>query len=593
MATSQFGGIPLDSSVPASSFGGVPVDSAATPTSRFGGLPLSAQSTQDQPGIVSRFFSGVGDTLSKTAQKLNIENTLDAIENIGDRMRAGDWGAIKDAVDFLPQMRVGDQRGPLPQQTADLQDTYQKIKTGDYSGAAADVLPYVLVNAGPSAVDATSNAVSAGINASKPIVQGVKAATPAIIRNLPVVGKPVAAGWDAFQAGRQAFQDARAQQQSDAAVQAQRANPTQPLWQQAGTQPTNPEPPKGPELSDADLADIRAQWQQKMQARKSAVTSSDPQQQTPQPPVSLLDDIARAQAGKAYAKLTPGQQAKAQSIAQRMLSRSTPAAEAPSQPTPTPEATAPSPAAPAPPQKPGSGVSAPSAVPPASGGATYSQPNASGSSTPDSRGTTLDGMLAQVQYYPPGAAKDIPTPAQLGYGVYGEMLPDDSSTLRHIQAENEKAYNAADYAFRNGITDPRIFDLLDSTQRKQFMQEALDHGRMVGNPTPQTAYRTGLDGHTLRLAKAHLTKMVSDADNDPNGAQPQAISPGLGPVLAAPTVRALTSAADAGILDSLSSGQKATLQTLVRTGDNDSIQRMLKDMSAAYGSSAQTASSSK
>ncbi len=93
----------------------------------------------------------------------------------------------------------------------------------------------------------------------------------------------------------------------------------------------------------------------------------------------------------------------------------------------------------------------------------------------------------------------------------------------HIRAENEKAFNAADFAFRNGITDPNVLAQMTEAQKQAFMNGsqdgpgALQHGRDVGNPTPKTKYRanpqTGsiLDGHTLRLAQAHLAKMVADA----------------------------------------------------------------------------------
>lgn len=126
----------------------------------------------------------------------------------------------------------------------------------------------------------------------------------------------------------------------------------------------------------------------------------------------------------------------------------------------------------------------------------------------------------------------------------------DSSTLSHIRAENEKAFNAADFAFRQGIRDPEFFDNLSEQEKRDFMngkvegkgknatiQEpgALQHGREVGNPTPQTRYQanreTGsiLDGHTLRLAKDHLQKM---ADNEP--AAPEVTAPGPPAQVAAP-----------------------------------------------------------
>lgn len=131
-----------------------------------------------------------------------------------------------------------------------------------------------------------------------------------------------------------------------------------------------------------------------------------------------------------------------------------------------------------------------------------------------------------AEFYPKDT-KGIPTPKDLGFGVYADMVPDDSSTLAHIQAQNEKAYNVADYAFNSGIRDPKVFDMLDEEQRKDLVHEALAHGNKVGNPIPAstefedngaakkgTGYKTGLSGHSLRLAKAHLEKMAQDEINN-------------------------------------------------------------------------------
>lgn len=155
--------------------------------------------------------------------------------------------------------------------------------------------------------------------------------------------------------------------------------------------------------------------------------------------------------------------------------------------------------------------------------------------------------------YPGGGPTHIPTPAELGFGVYTNLRPEDSSTLLHIRAENEKAFNAADFAFQNGITDPNFWDGMTEPDKRAFMNGAkqpdgtvaggaLQHGRAADNPTPKTTYRpnpqTGsiLDGHTLRLAKAHLAKMVADAASpdtaqtgaaiEATAAQPEALANG-------------------------------------------------------------------
>lgn len=393
---------------PQPGFGGVPVGPSAQATAQpgFGGVPIAAPQPQAQPGFFSRAASLIGDTLSKTAGKLNIENTLDSIEDIGDRMRNGDWSSIRDALNFLPQMHVGDSRGPAPQQTAELQDTYQKIKGGDYSGAAANVLPYILANAGAVPTEGIANAAGATGTAIRGAARAVATNPPRFSdiapfgiagEVIPGVGWKTGAGIGAAQkiirSGVAGAQDALAERATNLAAAAQRANPrpslpqqaglqssdpgpippVQPippqyptnraatpataprtrvsLPQQAGVQGTTPEVPQGPNLTDAELAQIRADWQQKMQQRKAASTASPapandgftsdlatgrvslPAQsppagfaartangQVPQPEdVNLLDDIARAQAGKPFQKLSPQQQTVVQSLAQRMF----------------------------------------------------------------------------------------------------------------------------------------------------------------------------------------------------------------------------------------------------------------------------------
>lgn len=353
--------------------------------------PLSA----DQPGFLSRAASFVGDTLSKTAHKMNIENTLDAIENIGDSIRAGDWKAAGHSlVQFLP----------------DPEATYEKVKAGDYSGAASDVLPYVLgagaawegggggipkqplTEAATASGDAVKNAAATAGTALKGAAQGVAEANKRGFNNpahgaaiaaaqVPVVGHPLAAiieatntAVGAVKGARNALAERATQNASEAAaadldarLAAQRANPRISLPQQAGVQTSNPEPPalvepippayptnratapaprppapatrvslpqqagvqatpqsvpEGPNLTDADLAQIRSDWVEKMQARKAARTPATNGNAAPtqtSEDVSLLDDIARAQAQKPFAKLTASQQAGVRTLAARIL----------------------------------------------------------------------------------------------------------------------------------------------------------------------------------------------------------------------------------------------------------------------------------
>lgn len=443
-------------------------------------------------------------TSSKLARNLNLQNTLDAVGEIDNKLGQGDYAGAWESI-----------KGLVPGIIAHPLDTvhavYQKAAEGDYSGATADLITHALVLHGAfegvrgvmpeSARAAVSETVNKGTDAASkvtdavgPYAAGVKAAAPAVVRNLPVVGKPVGAALDAFTSARDAYTAARAQQARDALVAQSRANPRSSLAEQAGIQPGGPTPIPTVQPIAPDIAALRAKLEARMQQNQAAnaPAAEAGAMSTPSPPAedtALLDDIARGQTGKSFAKLDPKAQAMVRSLAQRVTQGATPAAEA-QPPAPTSLATAPSQTASAPVPAPGSSVSPPAAVVPAQ------------------QTTSLLDLLKNPEYYPPTAPKHIPTPAELGHGVYGESLPAASSVLGHLKAENEKAFNAADYAFSQGITDPAFLDKLD----QQAMNDAvLRHGRQAGNPTPKTVYRRGLDEHTLTLAKAHLAKMAADA----------------------------------------------------------------------------------
>ena len=147
----------------------------------------------------------------------------------------------------------------------------------------------------------------------------------------------------------------------------------------------------------------------------------------------------------------------------------------------------------------------------------------------------------QEHYQPTNRATNnriVPTPVELGYrGVYSAEGPQGESWVRHMASQNEKAFNAADYAFQNGARDPRIFDNFTPKSAEDFRQEMLLHAKEIGNAHPRFTvegtdsagnaivkggYATPLQGMSADLAKAHLQRMV---DNDAAGKPPVAEGP--------------------------------------------------------------------
>jgi hypothetical protein len=511
-------------------------------------LPSALTVVSSQPlepsSLASRVISGVGHTLQKTADNLNVENVLRRIGNADDLAGQGRWAdAWNEIRGLLPggsdsQQVLGNQQGStLDEQKQFVQDTYNKAKSGDYSGAGANVLTAGLANAehaGPvvdEVADAAKNAASTTATAAKGAAKGVVEANKGGLQNpvhgaafatslIPVVGHKLAAAIEAGNNLHGAVKGARQALQERAAAQAEAEEtetaPEASAPEESKTTPAAPVTPPAPESTPAPAP-----------------------QQAPSPGEDreFLDQIARAQTKKPFAKLTPAEQAAVRTLAQRLRPSAAPA-EAPPPATSTGPATPPSPADAA--IRPASETPVlPSSAAPrrayteSEARSQSSGPNGGGESP---NGTTLGKLVERQEYYPPQAEapKHIPSPAELGFGVYGDIRPDDSSTLDHIRAENEKAFNAADFAFRNGITNPEVFDRMSEAQKRDFMlgakqadgtfaPGALQHGRAVGNPTPKTTYRpnpkTGsiLDGHTLRLAKAHLAKMAADAQANGNG----------------------------------------------------------------------------
>lgn len=265
----------------------------------------------------------------------------------------------------------------------------------------------------------------------------------------------------------------------------------------------------------------------------------------------LLEQLSLSQLKKPLKKATPAERASLESVAARVRAAQpvaaaspvvpgTPAGAAPAALPATPPATPPSPAGAALPenlQMPALPAQiAPSAPAPVS----RFQPSVGEPSAASTR-PTEHVPLGRVEFYPEGGPSHIPTPGELGRGVYvPEGTEMDSSTLSHLRAENEKGYNAAHYAYSQGITDPKALANLTKAEQRTFMQEAVAHGRAVGNPVPKIKYNmnretgTWLAGKTLRLAQEHLQKMVDEGG-------PQAPAPGqlARPETAAETVEQL------------------------------------------------------
>lgn len=325
---------------------------------------VDSQPLPDNRGTVQKAGDFVADTFSKTAHNMNIGNVLDSLSKIDDAFKQG---GIHDAIDKAREAGV--------RPSDFVSSLYDKIRGGDYSGAAADIIPFAFgaegatgkaTEAAGAAAEATANAARTAADYTGAAVKG--AATNAGEHGLATVasaalGHPhLAAGIlarDIAQgaipaikakiAERAAAADAAAM---DARVAAQRANPRPSLADQAGIQPEPPvsAPPIEPIVPAAPTARALVPagpppaipippgrvplWQQKgIQAEPPlSVPPIEPMQPPPRAPrtatpvvaattpvadPALLDGISQSLTKKPFAKLNAQEQATVQSLASK------------------------------------------------------------------------------------------------------------------------------------------------------------------------------------------------------------------------------------------------------------------------------------
>lgn len=517
------------------------------------------------PGVLSRAASFVGDTLSKTAHSMNPENIMAQAGNIDTGLGHGqvDWDSVKKLI---------------PNPVAFAKDTYQKLSSGDVSGAIANIAPLLFIKGGPEVTEATGDAAESAANAVKnsPVVAGAKAAAPAIIKNLPVLGKPITAATNAFQDAVAAARDKAASNARDAAVAAQRANPRPSLADQAGIM-GDPAPAAAPSgISPADIAVARQQLIDKIAARRAANTTpparvSQAQQQgvnlkpsTPEPPTPLSLtpeqrlDLAIQQASKIAARqrppiakdITPPVTVGLPSTKAVAASVET---EAPAS-TPSRAGAAPDPQAEdtklldgiaqgqtgkatatfarlTPEQQlkariiasnikkastPEPVTAAPEPVSPATTSVNPSQ--SVQAPTVSSAPATIDELRAKVEaakpeYYQP-----------TGRATNGRIVPTPAELGKGISGDPDSSATLR----VAGSENEKAFNVADFLFNKgvknpaildeiptdeEFMEMARQHGKAVGNAVPQNKYQSTLHDKTLDLAKAHLQKMTDDEEN--------------------------------------------------------------------------------
>jgi hypothetical protein len=118
--------------------------------------------------------------------------------------------------------------------------------------------------------------------------------------------------------------------------------------------------------------------------------------------------------------------------------------------------------------------------------------------------------------------------------VYSKGGSGKAASGRVLKYENQKGYAAALWAYKNGITDPGVFDRMTEAEKVDFMNGrtnpetgelepgAIQHAKEMNNPAPKgpkyqvnTDTGTILGENTLEFAKAHLRKLVADGGPRP------------------------------------------------------------------------------
>lgn len=144
----------------------------------------------------SRVIQFLGDTASKTAQNMNVENILHAVPGSAmeakDKLQGIDWErAARDTAILGPAGMFA-----LPF----LRDTVEKVHQGDFSGALANVIPF-LIPSGQEGAMASANRF-AGTDAATALAGAAKGAATTPIRYGSLIpyglgGEMLGAGWHA------------------------------------------------------------------------------------------------------------------------------------------------------------------------------------------------------------------------------------------------------------------------------------------------------------------------------------------------------------------------------------------------------------
>ena len=85
---------------------------------------------QDQPSLLARAGSFVKNTLSKTADNMNLENIMRPLSEIDTSLKEGNIENVRNTLNGL-----------VPDPVAFVKGLADKIHSGNASGATADVLP--------------------------------------------------------------------------------------------------------------------------------------------------------------------------------------------------------------------------------------------------------------------------------------------------------------------------------------------------------------------------------------------------------------------------------------------------------------------
>ena len=131
--------------------------------------------------MLQRGAQFVGDTLSKTAKNMNVENALGVVDELGsgdaDRAIHAVPNPVSHAMDAHKQLKQGDAKGAAVSAAealvpgADLAvDTFHKLRQGDVSGAIANLLPLVFAAGGGKAAEAAEGeSVAAEATGKQPV----------------------------------------------------------------------------------------------------------------------------------------------------------------------------------------------------------------------------------------------------------------------------------------------------------------------------------------------------------------------------------------------------------------------------------------